>query len=363
MSKSKDIHGIPVDGEGRYYPGNDYYEWYSKRTHAQKLPNVSLIDYRQHLGSWAKNDFLWFIWCIIVGVMNRFSAPRMDHTFNLPFWRAHWLFLSIQWVLYLVTFSSTWWVPAVYGGGVINTMKEFYEIVLPPVVLSQIIYMGGIWWGVLNQPQKFKAMFTTTAKALQYWELTLWIGWLLQMVAFNMVMFCSYYALEPLFGGEAFVQTNTTSTPIYEQLLQQLVHGTNTTGMPAYQQFLQHPATIVVGLLLTAVGFVVKSYVVYLSGVNNYYYYDMVLGVPNERFVDSSLYKYVASPTYMIGYLDGFGGVIVAGGLIHNGSPTLGLIWMAAQYASIIFNDHFVEQPSVRRMYSKGQISDDEMIR
>ena len=102
-----DLHGVPIDENGKYFPGQDYYQWYADQ---KKIPNVILEDYRKNCGPWSNNQFLWFCFCLLIAAGNRFSTPRIDLLFNKPYLRAHWKFHFLQWLIYLPVCVCTVWL-------------------------------------------------------------------------------------------------------------------------------------------------------------------------------------------------------------------------------------------------------------
>ena len=84
--------------------------------------------------------------------------------------------------------------------------------------------------------------------------------------------------------------------------------------------------------------------------MNNWYYYDMMLNKKNARFVNSKLYAYFSSPTYQLGYLDTYGYALLSG-YRRMGSPQLSLAYALLLHATILTANHFIEQPSVKKMY------------
>ena len=154
-------------------------------------------------------------------------------------------------------------------------------------------------WGILHYNAKWRSLFPTPAAALQWWELLLFIAWAGQMASISICLLLNFDEMEFLFSSSVEVRE-------------------------AYSDVLQYPAMISFAFLLCIIGIGVKLYVPFVSGMNNYYYYDFMLQIPNERFVDCGLYKYCGSPTYMLGYLDGYGALLLYGAL-GMGSPHLGL--------------------------------------
>ena len=350
-----DLHGIPVDKNGYYF--EDYYRWYASR---DKIPNVCLADYRRNCGAWAASNFLWMLLCLLIAFGNRFSTPRMDHLFSLPYLRNHWRFHFFQWFLYLLVFV----VPFVlrkYSNCLQPATGNLLFWLVPLLAAGHVMYFG-VAWGILKFNTRWRSLFKSRAAALQVWEFVLWIGWLTMVLAVNLILALDSERFEFLHKS---VSDDSTVAEFRERAL-------------------RHPAVVSAGIVLLVVGFVAKIHAQFLSGVNNYYYYDFILQTPNERFVDSGLYRWCGSPTYVLGYLDGFGCFLLAGAA-GNGSFSIGLVWMVCQlqecfriltnglklfrqlnaclntyfrYANILLNNVLIEQPGVRRMYFAASESD-----
>lgn len=191
------------------------------------------------------------------------------------------------------------------------------------MIVSWIFYYVFVW-SILWKPAKFLAQFSNRAFALQFWETLMWTAWLGQAITFTLV---------------GRVDFDTTERRILGD-----------DGFEWMKRFYQHPATVVFAVLLIVTGTLVKSYAFYLSGINNLYCYDMILNKPNARFVDSKLYKLFSSPTYHVGYIDGYG-VALFSGFFLTGSPMLMLIYVGASHFGICAVNTLVEQKFVKKMY------------
>ena len=102
--------------------------------------------------------------------------------------------------------------------------------------------------------------------------------------------------------------------------------------------------TTVIGVILVICGLGSKCAAIYGTGYNTYYWYDMVLNVPNAYFIEQGIYKFCGSPTYTLGRLTGFGAAI------NFRSIPLFLASIADLILITLFN-YVVEQPFVKRMY------------
>ena len=102
--------------------------------------------------------------------------------------------------------------------------------------------------------------------------------------------------------------------------------------------------TTVIGVIMVICGLGSKCAAIYGTGYNTYYWYDMVLNVPNAYFIEKGIYKYCGSPTYTLGRLTGFGAAI------NFRSIPLFLASIADLILITLFNV-LVEQPFVKRMY------------
>jgi len=265
----------------------------------KKIDKVSLADY-------GPKGIMWYPWALILVVLTRYSAPRPDYLFDKAYMKHHWK--------YWCTLFAIWLVPLIIP---LNATPG--SISLGMVVF--LMFVGWfmpfpVSWFILEKRKWYITKFESRATALQVWETILWFGWYTQAVAIAAISLLDFH----------------------ERKL----------ALP--QDFYDNTLVVIGGLALLIIGSGIKMYCAYLSGLNNYYYYDMILGRPNERFVDSGLYKYFSSPTYHIGYIDGYGAALLAG-YFQRGSPELMLIFTLISHVSISFVNKAVEQPSVNEMY------------
>ena len=115
---------------------------------------------------------------------------------------------------------------------------------------------------------------------------------------------------------------------------------------PYFEEFKIIPDLITngVGLSLVIFGLGSKCAAIYCTGYNTYYWYDMVLHVPNAYFIEKGIYKYCGSPTYTLGRMTGFGAAI------KFKSIPLFIASIADLILITLFN-FIVEQPFVQKMY------------
>ena len=148
-----------------------------------------------------------------------------------------------------------------------------------------------------------------TAKTLRFWEYFVSFAWQVQTIGF-------------------WVLTITPS--MFEQ---ELVH------VPTW-------LTTSLGILLVVVGILSKMGAIYGTGYNTYYWYDMVTDIHNAYFVEVGIYKFIGSPTYTLGRGTSFGAA-----LHYRSVPML----VAGVLDLVLINlfNKFVEQPSVKKMYSE----------
>ena len=275
---------------------DDHYE---RTARLSKLDRVSLSDYGPP--GWA-----WYPWCASVVFLTRYSAPRGDYLFDAAYLRRYGVQYGLQMALYLYLLSLSWHAP----------MFED-RVTVPTTLLLMALSLScayGVSWYILSRPERFRALFRSRATVLRVWELVLWGGWFTQGVAYTSISYLPFNAAP--FG-------------------------------PAF--FEAWPVAALAGALIIF-GSAVKMYAMYLSGLNNYYYYDMILDTPNERFVDSGLYRWFKSPTYHIGYVDGYGLALLMG-VRGRGFPLLAALLTLASHVLIYVLDKRVEQSFVERMY------------
>jgi len=282
-----------------------HYQYYSK---CDIIPNVSLSDY-------APTGFWHYPWCICVAVGSRLNMPRMDNFFVLGYWKKHGLYYSTCWLIYF---------------GILSLNFVTFEVSMTAALVSMLMswcFYYVLVWGVLAKPDRFMSKFSSRAAALQFWEAFVWAAWSGLLLTYTLLSKVNFEATEGwLLGADDFGKM---------------------------KRFYHHPATLAFACVLIVVGALVKSYACYLTGVNNYYYYDIILNRPNERFVQSKLYKLFSSPTYHIGYIDGYGVALLCG--FHQyGSPLLILLYTASSQSAISILNALVEQKFVRKMYLKS---------
>jgi isoprenylcysteine carboxyl methyltransferase (ICMT) family protein YpbQ len=263
------------------------------------LDRVSLREY-------GPEGWLWYPWCVALCVLTRYSSPRPDLLGDGLFWRRHGVFYTTQWAawlaLILVPVATACPEHCTDSGSVVALMVLAWFFSYP------------VSWGVLHQRRRFMSLFGSRATGLQAWVALLWFGWWMQGIAYVAISFLPFDA-------------GLVDEAVYD-----------------------HPLLIALAVLLAVAGSGIKMYCVYLSGLNNYYYYDMMLATPNARFVDSGLYKWFGSPTYHLGYIDGYGFALLTGAL-RRGSPMLALLFTLICHITITVVNELVEQPAVRAMY------------
>ena len=118
------------------------------------------------------------------------------------------------------------------------------------------------------------------------------------------------------------------------------------TSIPYLYLFEKMPSwtTTFVGSCFVGIGLASKGGAIYMTGFNTYYWYDMVLNIPNAYFVEGGIYRLCGSPTYTLGRFTGFGAAI------HFRSIPLFVASVVDLLLITLFN-YFIEQPFVRKMY------------
>ena len=145
------------------------------------------------------------------------------------------------------------------------------------------------------------------AEALRFWEIYVSIAWQVQTIGFTSL--------------------TLTSIP-YLYLFE---------AIPSW-------ATQFVGSCLVGIGLASKGGAIYMTGFNTYYWYDMVLNIPNAYFVEGGIYRICGSPTYTLGRFTGFGAAIQFRSIPLFVASIVDLLLIT------VFN-YFIEQPFVRKMY------------
>jgi len=173
-------------------------------------------------------------------------------------------------------------------------------------------YIISISWFFLSLGPKMRVKWGK-ANTLRFWEFFVSLGWQVQTIGFWLL---------------------TLATPLFKEELSS-VPTALTTG---------------VGLVLVVLGIVSKMGAVYGTGYNTYYWYDMVLDIPNDYFSQVGIYKYCGSPTYTLGRGTSFGAALHFRSLPMMGAAVLDLVLIT------LFN-RYVEQPFVKKMYLSGGTS------
>jgi hypothetical protein len=342
-----------------YLPGQSYYEAYARY---KKIPNVTVSDYAFEREDAKSCRFK--VWAFLVVFATRYNFPRVDFMFDPGYWRTHWKF--------------TGWMTLVWILNTVFTLAGFRSGVSGAVVMMSLAWIcayGVSWMGVLAHRRAFVSFFersldtqqssctggfirfcfgakvSAKAAAFQAFEFILWHGWMMLGFAITAILNVDYNAVE---CGKFFLFWDEDVA-----LLENATNCSSASRIPSQvEKIYDSPLTLVLMLFLLVSGAAIKIYSAYLSGINNYYYADMVMNTPNVGFVDAGLYHWFSSPTYHIGYCDGYGGVLLAG-FSRKGSPTLLLIFMIITHMTISICNSCIEQKSVREMYGAGSSSDD----
>lgn len=113
-----------------------------------------------------------------------------------------------------------------------------------------------------------------------------------------------------------------------------------------YSQTLNLPTktavTISAGLFV--VGFGSKVWSTWLTGLDVYYYNDLFLRKPNEKFITEGPYRWFKNPMYGIGNLHVYAAAVFFGSLE-------GLVWGMIYHGSIYGFYLLIEKPFVKRVY------------
>ena len=348
-----------------YLPGQSYYEAYS---HYQKIPNVTLSDYvfDRHDGKTCRFK----VWAFLVVFATRYNFPRVDFMFDPGYWRTHWKF--------------TGWMTLVWILNTVFTVAGFtssFSGAIFMMALAWVCAYGISWMGVLAHRRAFVSFFersldaphscgaggfirfcfganvSSKAAAFQSFEFILWHGWMMQGLAITAMINVDYNKVECgklflLWNDDAGVMLPTNA--IHNATVNATTNCSSILRAPGtMENVYDNPLTLALMLFLLVSGAAIKMYSAYLSGINNYYYADMLMNKPNVGFVDAGLYKWFSSPTYHIGYCDGYGAALLAG-FSRKGSPTLLFLFMIVTHCTISICNECIEQKSVREMYGGG---------
>ena len=100
-----------------------------------------------------------------------------------------------------------------------------------------------------------------------------------------------------------------------------------------------------VGFILILIGAFFSTSAVYAIGFNTYYWFDMVLKIPNSYFTADSVYKYVSNPIYLFGMINVYGFAIMK-------RSAIGLIVAILNHVGIYTVYFLNEKPFIKQMYS-----------
>ena len=125
-----------------------------------------------------------------------------------------------------------------------------------------------------------------------------------------------------------------------------------TTPMPYSDSFEDIPSevTTMIGTVLIVISISSTSSAIYMTGYNNYYWYDMILNTPNGYFAEGGIYKFCDSPMYNLGGLRGVGMAIM-----YKSVPIFIAAISDISYINV-FN-YFIEKPFIKKMYGCGRSS------
>lgn len=259
------------------------------------------------------------LWAFMTCLMLRFNFPRPDYLYDFHYLRKHSVYYFTLVCIYV---PCQFVIPSYFFGRVSP------NLIYGMMILSWMAFV--LYWTILAKRRAFRKLFKSRANMLQTWETVLWLMWNVQGIVVAAIS--AYRDLRQVDMDSEFLGSGGVLWRPHKEI---------------------HGAAILVGLgvVLTIFGTLCKMYCMYLSGLNNYYYYDMILNTPNERFVDSGLYKITKNPTYTLGWLDAYGYAMLLGGL--GGPWDLQLLHTMVSHLIVLTGNHFVEEPFVEEMYMK----------
>lgn len=117
---------------------------------------------------------------------------------------------------------------------------------------------------------------------------------------------------------------------------------------PEIEMAVPAPLVLAAGILLFAMGLLVKLWATLTVGVDVYYFRDMFLGRPLAPAADRGPYRFLRNPMYSVGQLQGYGYALLFGSF-----P--GIVAAGAGHLLIYAFYMFAERPFVRRIYGTRQ--------
>merc|ERR1712110_411588 len=277
---------------------NDYYEHVARSEHIRPIAVTEDVNFETMSSSqtlcWWMSTAVRLLSCIVLSV-------RTDRLWDPVYLARHYRHYGL-----LLLFALLAWSPQVLDtlGVVSFSLDNVTAFII--CVAGNLYYFTSIsvffrhvgpWlrrrWGVAN--------------TLRFWEFYVSLAWQGQTIAF--------WAL-------------TITPAMFEDELKPI---------PTW-------LTTSIGLTLIILGIGSKMGAIYGTGYNTYYWYDMVTDIPNAYFVQVGIYNWVESPTYTLGRGTSFGAAL------HYRSVPM-LVAAIIDLAGINLFNHYVEQPSVRKMY------------
>jgi len=289
--------GERLEDEERDY--DDYYDHISRSPSIRPITVTEGVNFsRMRIGK----KILW--WCITT--LNLLScivlSVRTDRLLDWKYLSKHKLHYG-----FLLLFALVSWSPQIYdtlSGGVFHLSNKDAFIIC---VVGNFYYFAtiSIFFKFLI-PRMRKSL--GVPKTLKFWEFLVSSTWQAQT--------CAFWVL-------------TITPPVFESQLEPI---------PSWLSSL-------IGISLFIAGICSKMGALFWTGYNTYYWYDMVTDIPNAYFVQGGIYKFVDSPTYTLGRGASFGTAIYLRSVPMFFASILDIICIN------LFN-HFIEQPSVEKMYN-----------
>jgi len=252
---------------------------------------------------------LWYSGTILKCLSLIILSVRTDRLFDLHYLKHHWLHYGG--ILAMVLLA---WTPQLIDtlGSLGILQKGIFELDHLP---SFIFCTFTLFFYILSVSFFFKIakplMLARLGKAttLRFWEYFVTFCWLVQTLGF-------------------WVFTITPPVLVKELSV-----------IPTW-------LTTSVGVVFIVSGIAAKMGAIWGTGYNTYYWYDMVVDIPNAYFVEVGIYRFVGSPTYTLGRGTSFGVAVM-----YRSLPVM----VAAVVDLVLINvfDQLVEQAFVKEMYLK----------
>ena len=242
----------------------------------------------------------WWLLTFIKMLSLLWASLRLDRLFDVDYMRHHWKHYTG-----MIIITVMGWFPMIVNA--FTPIKLENNTAYAICLVGLLYYPLSMTFFVKYLGPRMRKRYGK-ATTLKVWEYYISLTWQIQTIGFTVLLY--------------------TDTKPYMQ----------------YIEWLPMNVAKIIGYTLIIIGFVAKFAAVYMTGYNTYYWYDMILEIPNAHFIEDGIYKYCGSPTYTLGRGTGFGAAVGLKSIPMFVASVIELIL-------ITLYNYCVEQPFVRVMY------------